>query len=39
VEKFGSNGFMLWNPRNVYNGEGLKKRDTQWTKALFGEGS
>jgi hypothetical protein len=39
VEKFGSNGFMLWNPRNVYNGEGLKKRDTQWTKALSGEGS
>jgi hypothetical protein len=39
VEKFGSNGFMLWNPRNVYNGEGLKKRDTQWTKSLSREGS
>jgi hypothetical protein len=24
VEKFGSNGWMLWNPRNVYGPDGLK---------------
>ncbi len=39
VEKFGSNGWMLWNPRNVYNGEGLKKKDSHWTKSLTGEDS
>ncbi len=39
VEKFGSNGWMLWNPRNVYNGEGLKKKDTHWTKSISGEDS
>jgi len=39
VEKFGSNGWMLWNPRNVYNGDGLKKRENHWTKSLSGEGS
>ena len=26
VEKFGSNGWMLWNPRNVYMTDGLKKK-------------
>lgn len=25
AEEFGSNGWMLWNPRNVYSDEGLKK--------------
>jgi hypothetical protein len=25
VEKFGSDGWMLWNPRNVYSGAGLMK--------------
>jgi hypothetical protein len=25
AEEFGSGGWMLWNPRNVYNGNGLKK--------------
>ena len=39
VEKFGSNGWMLWNPRNVYNGEGLKKKEAFWTRAQPGEGS
>ncbi|HWR58865.1 MAG TPA: putative glycoside hydrolase [Thermodesulfovibrionales bacterium] len=27
AEKFGSHGWMLWNPRNVYSTEGLKKKD------------
>jgi hypothetical protein len=26
VEAFGSNGWMLWNPRNVYNADGLQKK-------------
>ena len=26
VEKFGSNGWMLWNPRNNYGTDGLKKK-------------
>ncbi len=26
AEKFGSHGWMLWNPRNVYSDEGLRKR-------------
>lgn len=39
VEKFGSNGWMLWNPRNVYNGEGLKKKEGFWTRAQAGEDS
>lgn len=26
ADKFGSDGWMLWNPRNVYTGEGLKKK-------------
>lgn len=26
VEKFGSNGWMLWNPRNIYATDGLKKK-------------
>ena len=26
AEDFGSAGWMLWNPRNVYSGEGLKKK-------------
>ena len=25
AEKFGSNGWMLWNPHNVYSADGLKK--------------
>ncbi|MDH4241190.1 MAG: GTP-binding protein [Phycisphaerae bacterium] len=25
AEEFGSNGWMLWNPRNVYQSDGLKK--------------
>jgi hypothetical protein len=39
VEKFGSNGWMLWNPRNVYNGEGLKKKEAFWTRTQSGEDS
>jgi len=26
VEKFGSNGWMLWNPRNIYVTDGLRKK-------------
>ncbi len=26
AEEFGSDGWMLWNPRNVYTGAGLKKQ-------------
>lgn len=26
AEEFGSNGWMLWNPRNVYRPDGLKKK-------------
>lgn len=26
AEKFGSHGWMLWNPRNLYTDEGLRKR-------------
>ncbi len=26
AERFGSDGWMLWNPRNAYTGEGLKAR-------------
>jgi len=26
TEEFGSDGWMLWNPRNVYSGDGLRKR-------------
>jgi hypothetical protein len=26
AEKFGSHGWMLWNPRNTYSAEGLKKK-------------
>jgi hypothetical protein len=26
AEEFGSNGWMLWNPRNVYQPDGLKKK-------------
>ncbi|MEW5943935.1 MAG: putative glycoside hydrolase [Pseudomonadota bacterium] len=29
AEDFGANGWMLWNPRNVYSDEALKKGDTQ----------
>ncbi|MBU4128745.1 putative glycoside hydrolase [bacterium] len=25
AEKFGSHGWMLWNPRNIYSGDGLKR--------------
>jgi hypothetical protein len=25
AEEFGSNGWMLWNPRNVYQADGLQK--------------
>lgn len=28
AEEFGSNGWMLWNPRNVYTSDGLKKQST-----------
>jgi hypothetical protein len=27
VETFGSDGWMLWNPRNIYSGSGLKRDD------------
>ncbi len=27
AEKFGSHGWMLWNPQNVYSGEGLRKKN------------
>ena len=27
AEKFGSQGWMLWNPRNIYSSEGLRKRE------------
>ena len=26
AEEFGSGGWMLWNPRNIYEADGLKKR-------------
>jgi hypothetical protein len=26
AEAFGSDGWMLWNPRNLYTGVGLRKR-------------
>ncbi len=26
AEKFGCHGWMLWNPRNIYSGDGLKER-------------
>ncbi len=29
TEKFGSQGWMLWNPRNVYSPDGLKKREPE----------
>lgn len=29
AEDSGAGGWMLWNPRNVYSGEALKKTDTQ----------
>jgi hypothetical protein len=28
AEEFGSNGWMLWNPRNVYTPDGLKRKST-----------
>src|SRR5208283_4100151 len=28
AEEFGSDGWMLWNPRNVYTADGLKKQST-----------
>jgi hypothetical protein len=27
ADEFGSNGWMLWNPRNVYSNDGLKRED------------
>jgi hypothetical protein len=27
AEKFGSNGWMLWNPRNIYTADGLEKEN------------
>lgn len=27
TEKFGSQGWMLWNPRNIYSSDGLRKRE------------
>lgn len=32
AEEFGSNGWMLWNPRNSYDGDGLRK--IHWGKLL-----
>jgi hypothetical protein len=29
AEKFGSDGWMLWNPNNVYSPDGLKKEDNR----------
>lgn len=29
AEKFGSDGWMLWNPHNIYSGDGLKKNTKQ----------
>ena len=29
AEKFGSHGWMLWNPRNVYSDEGLRKKGSE----------
>ena len=34
AENFGSNGWMLWNPRNAYRAAGLKK-ESQWGKIIF----
>ena len=31
AEDFGTNGWMLWNPRNVYSTDGLKKETFQNT--------
>jgi hypothetical protein len=28
AEEFGSNGWMIWNPRNVYSPDGLKRKST-----------
>ena len=28
-EEFGSNGWMLWNPRNIYTKEGLKTKNSE----------
>ena len=25
AEVFGANGWMLWNPRNIYSGAGLRR--------------
>lgn len=33
AEEFGSNGWMLWNPRNVYTSEGLKREAAANDKA------
>jgi hypothetical protein len=30
--EFGSNGFMLWNPRNIYSDAGLKKKNVSENK-------
>ena len=27
AEQFGSNGWMLWNPRNIYTADGLKREE------------
>jgi len=29
AEKFGSHGWMLWNPRNSYSSNGLKRDERQ----------
>jgi len=33
AEDFGSNGWMLWNPRNCYDGDGLRK--IHWVNYFF----
>jgi hypothetical protein len=37
AERFGSNGWMLWNPRNVYSREGLKPDDAPRHRDRAGE--
>jgi len=34
AEKFGSHGWMLWNPHNIYTSDGLKKKDYKTIKMV-----
>ena len=34
AEKFGSHGWMLWNPHNIYTSDGLKKKDDKTIKTV-----